>query len=40
MTKIQISKNIDQKEDNKSKEHFGDSWLAKFDEDGNQASVV
>ena len=34
---IQISNNIDSdEEDSSSEESFGDSWLAKFDEDGNR----
>ena len=36
-TLMQITKNIEEvEEDSSSDESFGDSWLAKFDEDGNR----
>ena len=34
-TLFQIKENIEE-EDTSSDESFGDSWLAKFDEDGNR----
>ena len=34
---MQITKNIEEEEeDSSTDESFGDSWLAKFDEDGNR----
>ena len=33
-TQMLITKNIEEEEDSISDESFGDSWLAKFDEDG------